>query len=58
MKYSEDFKFKPCPFCGRYPRYLAFKAGYYSERVICDNCGIYLAPEDWEYRVLEDTNEE
>jgi len=41
---------KPCPFCGNPPRHLEFKAGYYSERVLCDSCDFYLSPEDWQRR--------
>jgi hypothetical protein len=46
-------EFKVCPFCGNEPRYLPFRAGFYSERVICDNCEFHLPPEQWQQRVEE-----
>ena len=49
-------KYKCCPFCGSIPRYLEFKAGFYTERVICDNCNFYLPPEIWEVRVNGSNN--
>jgi hypothetical protein len=41
-----------CPFCGQPPRYLEAKAGFYTERVICDHCGFHLSPEMWQARAL------
>ncbi len=45
---TPDPTFRPCPFCNGTPRYLPHKAGFYTERVICDPCGFYLSPEKWE----------
>lgn len=41
-----------CPFCGISPRYLPHKEGFYSERVICDECGFHLPPEAWNRRSI------
>lgn len=40
----------PCPFCGNAPRHAEHKAGFYTERVICDTCSFYLSPEVWAKR--------
>jgi hypothetical protein len=47
-------KLVECPFCNNAPRYLEAKAGFHTERVICDHCNFYLeatatqtAPERW-----------
>lgn len=40
----------PCPFCGGSPRHLEHKAGFYTERAICDSCGFHLPPEGWNRR--------
>jgi ribosomal protein L37AE/L43A len=45
---------KLCPFCGNEPRYLAFKPGFWTDRVICDSCNFYLAPDAWNRRALGD----
>lgn len=50
MQYNANYKFKVCPFCGEFPRYLPFKAGFYYERVICDTCEFHLTPNEWETR--------
>jgi len=47
---SGQLEYLPCPFCGCAPRYLEHKAGFYSERVICDYCGFHLPPKTWELR--------
>jgi len=47
---SAELEALPCPFCGAAPRYLGHKAGFYSERLICDHCNFYLPPETWAMR--------
>ncbi len=51
-----------CPFCGNAPRYLEAKAGFYTERVICDHCHFHLeetatqtAVERWNTRSPEES---
>jgi hypothetical protein len=44
-----------CPFCGTAPRWLEAKSGFYTERVICDNCNFHFDGEhcidSWNTRV-------
>ncbi len=47
---SGQLEHLPCPFCGAAPRYLGHKAGFYTERVICDSCGFHLPPDTWALR--------
>lgn len=42
---------RDCPFCGITPRYLENKPGYYTERIICDNCGFHLPFIKWQRRI-------
>ena len=41
----------PCPFCGSAARYLGGKPGFWTTRVICDNCSFHLPPFMWNRRV-------
>ena len=47
---NERDKLLPCPFCGSDPRRLEYKAGFWTERVICDSCEFHLPPETWNLR--------
>lgn len=55
-------KLPECPFCNNAPRHLEVKAGYYTERVICDHCHFHLegtatqtAVERWNTRSSEES---
>lgn len=53
-----DCTFEPCPFCGADPRHLEGKAGFWTERVICDNCDFHLPPKKWQARAVTKTEDE
>ena len=56
---------KLCPFCGKPPRHLESKVGFYTERVICDVCGFHLtatkqltAVQNWNHRAAVEVTDD